>query len=595
MIVRGPEAGTSGRGRRSASDPGSVRGVLADPTFRSFLCGSVLSNIGTWLHNIAAGLLVYGLTRSTLLVGVVNFALFAGTFLLAPWSGGAADRFDRRRLLIVTQSLAAVIAATLATLTWFGLVTAWVVIASSLLLGLTLAFATPALMALVPQLVDKQRLDTAVALNSATFNLARAVGPVIGAAVVESAGFAAAFLLDALSFVAFALVLVTLKVTPNARAQGARPQLRESISYVRSKDRRVVLFVSVMAISIATDPSNTLVPEFVRDVFGVRDLYVGVLMGAFGAGATFTTLVLMSWLRRQPRILPYAMFVQGTGIIVVGVAPTIAVAMVGYFISGIGFIAGLTRCTSRIYSEVPDVQRGRVMALWSLAFLGTRPLASLIDGAIAEVAGVRVAAVTMAVPVLLVAMWVLRRVPAAPPASSSPGNRPGDAPVTPEITLRQMTADDLDAVLALNNAEVPRVSTLTRAELEQLVEWSTVAFVADASGTVAGFVLLLPPGRPYNSVNYVYFSRRGANWRYVDRVVIDPSFRRQGLASRLYDIVEEHTRKAGCRLVTCEVNVSPANDASLEFHGARGYVAVDEHDTPSGVRVRLFALEVART
>jgi MFS family permease len=173
--------------------------VLADRNFWPYFAGNLLSNCGTWFQNLAQALLIYRLTGSTLLVGVVNFAQFVGTFALAPWSGMAADRFDRRRLMIVAQSFAVVVTAVLALLAAAGRASAPVVIGLALLLGITTAFSVPAMQALVPLLVPTHELAGAVALNSVTFNLARAIGPVVGAVVVEGRGIPAAGGLNAQS------------------------------------------------------------------------------------------------------------------------------------------------------------------------------------------------------------------------------------------------------------------------------------------------------------------------------------------------------------------------------------------------------------
>lgn len=388
--------------------------VLTDRSFGTFFLGSSLSNVGTWFQNIAAGLLVYELTRSTLLVGAVNFAQFLGTVLLAPWAGAAADRFDRRRLLLVTQFAAAVVGAGLAGLTVADRVSAPVVVGAALLLGLALAFMVPALLALVPLLVDEADLEVAVSLNSVTFNLARAIGPVLGALVVDRAGYGVAFGLNAASFVVFALALLVVRPRPQPPRAATRPRLAESVALVRADRRWLALLVAVMAVSTSTDPVNTLAPELALDVFGGRELDVGLLVGAFGAGATLTAVLLSPWLRGRPHVLVVAMLVQGTGMLLVGTAPGLGLAMVGFAVSGAGFIAAITRATARLQAEVPDAQLGRVMALWSLAFVGTRPVAALLDGAVAELAGARPAAVVLALPVLLAAPYVHRRLtPAA--------------------------------------------------------------------------------------------------------------------------------------------------------------------------------------
>jgi MFS family permease len=399
--------------------------VLFSRDFGTFFLGSSLSNIGTWFQNIAAGLLVYELTRSTLLVGAVNFAQFIGAFVLAPVAGAAADRFDRRRLLIVSQIAAATVGGSLAVLTAVGTITTGIVVVAAVLLGLALAFMVPALLSLVPLLVPREDLDAAVSLNSVTFNLARAVGPVLGALVVERAGYALAFGLNAASFLAFVLALLVIRPRRQERATGPRPKLLETIRMIRSQPVWAALLVAVVAVSTSTDPINTLTPELAKDVFDGRDLDVGLLVGAFGAGATLTALTLIGWVRRRQHALVGAMVVQGIGLTSVAFAPSLPWALAGFAVSGGGFLAAITRSTVRLQAEVPEVQLGRVMALWSLAFVGTRPLAALVDGVTAELFGARAATVVMALPVLLTAPWVHRRLRAGAERGPADGQSRG--------------------------------------------------------------------------------------------------------------------------------------------------------------------------
>lgn len=385
--------------------------VVRQREFGLYFTGGSLSSLGTWCHNIASGLIVYDLTGSTLLVGVVNFSQFVGSVLLAPAAGAAADRWDRRRVLVVSQTAAAAIGAVLAIVVISGMVTAPIVIMATLLLGLAMAFAVPSLMALVPLLVDEEDLDVAVALNSVMFNLARAVGPVLGAAVVEWAGYGTAFALNAASFVAFISLLLVVRPRPQRHHGNGRTRFIDSLRQVRANKRVAALLIAVAAVSMSTDPVQTLPPELVRDVFEQRDLFVGFLVGSFGLGAVATALILVPRMQRRRRVLFWAMIVQGTGMMIVGVAPTIEVAMMGMAISGGGFISAITRSTARLHAEVDDSQRGRIMALWSLAFLGTRPVAALLDGVVAEVAGARSAAVVLALPVLVTAIFVNRMLP----------------------------------------------------------------------------------------------------------------------------------------------------------------------------------------
>jgi MFS family permease len=384
--------------------------VLRQRPFGTYFLGSSLSSIGTWFQNIAAGLLVFELTGSTLLVAAVNFAQFIGAVLLAPWAGAAADRFDRRQLLIATQVVAACVGAGLAIVTLLDAVTPAIVVGAALLLGFALAFMVPALQALVPLLVTDRDLAAAVSLNSVSFNLARAVGPVLGALVVERAGYGVAFALNAASFALFVLALLLVRPRPQRRLTGPRPRLREAAALVRSEPAWTAMLLATVVVSMSTDPINTLTPELALDVFDGGQLAAGLLVGAFGAGATLTALTLTSWLQRQRHTLAGAMGVQGGGMLLVAVAPTLGVAYLGMALSGAGFIAGITRSTARLQAEVPDGQRGRVMALWSLAFIGTRPIAAALDGAVAELAGARVAVAVLALPVLLAIPFVARLV-----------------------------------------------------------------------------------------------------------------------------------------------------------------------------------------
>lgn len=415
--------------RPAATGRPSIRRVLTSRRFLPFFLGSSLSNIGTWFQNIAAGLLIFQLTGSSLLVGTVHFAQFIGAFALAPWAGAAADRFDRRRLLALTQLLAGLTAGALALVTWLGVVTAPIVVGLSFVLGLALAFMVPALLSLVPLLVEARDLDAAISLNSLTFNLARAVGPLLGALVADQLGYGPAFALNALSFLAFAGALAVL-VRPFAQERvpgGSRSRLRHAIADVWREPVWVALLVVVAAISFTADPILTLAPELARDVFGGTDLDAGLLVGAFGTGATVTALTLTGWLRARRNALPGALLVQAAGMLVVAGSPRLGPALGGMLVSGAGYLAAVTRATTRLQSEVPDVLLGRVMALWSLCFVGSRPFAALLDGAVAELAGARVAAAAMAVPTIVVALWCVRVL--APPADDrAPASaEPGDA------------------------------------------------------------------------------------------------------------------------------------------------------------------------
>lgn len=394
--------------------------VLRDRNFWPYFAGNLLSNCGTWFQNLAQALLIYRLTGSTLMVGVVNFSQFVGTFALAPWSGMAADRFDRRRLMLVAQTFAVVVTAALALLAAAGRASPPVVIGLALLLGITTAFSVPAMQALVPLLVPEHELAGAVALNSVTFNLARAIGPLLGAVVVDRLGIAAAFGLNALSYVALIVALLVVRPREQVRAarSAGRVRLRDSFGTVLSDRRIRLLLLAVVALSLTADPVNTLTPEFVTKLFGERDTFVGVLVGAFGAGAVTAAFLGSRARSGVDRRLAITLGVLGTGMVGFAVSPRLWFAVPALVVGGFGFLAANTTATTAIQLGVSDEQRGRVMALWSVAFLGVRPFGSLVDGAVASAVGLRPAALLMAVPALAVGgLFLLRRPPAAQAAA----------------------------------------------------------------------------------------------------------------------------------------------------------------------------------
>ena len=384
--------------------------LLVDRHFGPYLAGNALSSIGTWFQNLAASLLVYDLTRSTLMVGVVNFAQFVGALVLAPVAGSAADRYDRRHVLMASQAVAAAVSGGLAVLTLTGAVTAPLLIASTALLGLALAFFAPAMLSMVPLLVPPADLDTALSINSASFNLARAVGPVLAAATIDRLGYGPAFAVNATTFAIFVVLLTTVRPRPGGSVAGRRPRLRDAVAFVRQTDTVVPLLVVVAVSSIAIDPVYTLTPELAIDVFGGTQQTTGLLVGAFGTGAVLTAVLVAPRLKAVPHLLGASLTTLAAGMGLLAVAPTLPVALGGLAIAGAGYLATLTRATTRIQNAVPDDQLGRVMALWSVCFIGSRPLVALVDGAVADLVHPRVAAGMLAVVPLATAWWIRRVV-----------------------------------------------------------------------------------------------------------------------------------------------------------------------------------------
>lgn len=392
----------------STVGPAAAFALLRQRAFGPYFLGNALSASGTWFQNLAAALLVYRQTHSALVLGVLNFCQFLPILLLAPWAGGAADRWNRRSLLLVTQNVAVVLAGGLGLLAWQGLAPTPVVIADALALGVVSAFSAPAQQALIATLVQEREVPTAVALNSMTFNLARAVGPATAALAVEYLGIPAAFGLNAVSYLIFVTALLVIGPQPQETAERPTSQIRASVDLLRRRPQLVIFLIIVAAVGFASDPVNTLAPAWAH-AFGQKDTVSGYIIGAFGAGAVTAGLVVAGRVGGSRRRMFVTLLLLGGGMVAFSLTPWLWLALPILFLAGFGYLASNTHATARLQLGVDPWERGRVMALWSVAFLGLRPFASIIDGAIASAFGVRVSGVVLALPALACAGWMAAR------------------------------------------------------------------------------------------------------------------------------------------------------------------------------------------
>ena len=387
--------------------------------FGPYFFGNALSASGGWFHNLAAAILVYRLTGSELLLGVLAFSQFSPVLLLAPWAGRAADRFDRRRLVIFVQSIAACLAALVAGLAWTGHATAPAVIAISAGMGICMAFSIPAASAMLASLVSRDDLPTAVGLNSMTYNLARATGPALAGLVIATVGIPQAFALNSLSYLALIAGIAVSRPRRTERARGGR--FRDSLRLIRAEPKLAALLGVVMLVGFASDPINTLAPAFAEE-FGRPDTNAGYIIGVFGAGAVTAAFTLAGRIAGSRTRLAATLTLLGLGVAGFALTPWLPLALAILFVGGFGYLASNTAATARLQLDVEEAQRGRIMAMWGVAFLGMRPVASLIDGAIASAFGVRVAGVVLALPALAAAAAIvlLGRRGDGPAAEPSP-------------------------------------------------------------------------------------------------------------------------------------------------------------------------------
>ena len=368
--------------------PGIVA-LLVDRTFGPYFVGKVMSSCGIWIQNIAAAVLMFELTRSAFMVGLVSMVQFAGPLVLALWAGGLTDRFDRRRLLMIGRIVSCVAVGGLALALMVG--TATGTLGTTMLLvavgvmGIGLAISNPAMQALVPALVERRSLEPALALNSAGGSIARTIGPAIGTGLLLLGGPALAFAAAALGHAIFAFSLgflvrpVEVQVRPKER-----PPILGGLRYLSGDHRTRTMVLGVACLAFGTDPVVTLSPSLAADL-GRGSETVGLFATAFGVGGVIGTAMLGP-LRRLVELWLAALV--GSVVVAVGfvlpLAETVAMTVAGFFLAGGGLMISLIALNTEIQRRVPDEVRGRVMALWGVAWLGSRPFAALVNGSLGD-------------------------------------------------------------------------------------------------------------------------------------------------------------------------------------------------------------------
>jgi MFS family permease len=392
--------------------PRSSFRLVVDRDYGPYFVGKLLANCGIWMQNIASASLVYQLTGSVFLVGLVSFAQFTPQLLFAPLSGAMADRGNPRRQLVLGRSFCLLGAGILAVWLWaaadLDAVPAWLVMASALVVGVGFTVGGPAMQALLPSLVRPGEVGRAVALDNLTFSVGRAVGPAAGGVLAATAGFAAAFAVAAAGHLVFLLAVSTMRVQGAPHADGATFSVSDGLRYLRTDPVVAVLILGVAAVGIGADPAITLAPSMSQSLGGGPEL-VGLFASAFGIGA-FVAFFLQAVLQRylaHRHLAPFGLLLLTASAVALTFAAGVGTAVVAFGVGGAGMTFALTGFTTLLYERVPRHFIGRIMALWLVGFVGSRPLAAALSGGLADLASVDVALATTAVVVLVVA-WFCR-------------------------------------------------------------------------------------------------------------------------------------------------------------------------------------------
>lgn len=389
--------------------------ALRHRNYRIFMGGQLISLIGTWMQTVAESWLVYRLTGSALLLGLAGFANRIPIFLLAPIGGAVADRYNRHRIVIATQVASMVLAAALAVLTLTHLVRIWHLMTIAALLGVVNAFDIPARQAFVVELVDREDLQNAIALNSSMFNGARVVGPAVAGVLVAAVGEGWCFLANSASYIAVIVGLLIMRVprAPAARPASVLEHVMEGFRFVSRSRPIVALLLLLGLISLMGMPYSVLMPIIADQTFhsGARGL--GILMGSAGVGALLGALSLASrvGLQGYGRTIALAAIGFGLSLMAFSLARTLWLGVALLLPVGFAMMTQMAASNTLIQSMIPNHLRGRVMAVYSMMFMGMAPIGALLAGLLAGWLGATTTVAAGGAFCLLGGLVFLQRLP----------------------------------------------------------------------------------------------------------------------------------------------------------------------------------------
>ncbi|HEX8174210.1 MAG TPA: MFS transporter [Pyrinomonadaceae bacterium] len=391
---------------RKASRAAGMFHALANRNFRLFWTGAFLSNAGTWMQMVAQAILVYNLTNSPFWLGVDSFMTTAPGLVLTLFGGALADSVNRKRLIIFTQAGAGLSALVLGVFLLTGVVKdssdVWIILLLSFVTGSCWAFSGPAFQAITFDLVEREELAHAIALNSMQFQVARVIGPTLAGLTMSYYGLAGCFLGNGLSYVAIVTALTQVRFEPKPRPPAPAPakvetgtqsrlskssraiwaDLMEGFRYVGSRPRvRLLLFCSAL-VSFFAGPYLVLTPVFAKEVFGWGDTGVSLLMGMAGAGALCGALMLtyLGDFKQKGWFALASSVMSGVCLFVFAVATHPALALPALFGVGLSMVSFFAVNNTLVQQLVTDQMRGRVMSMWILTLIGTMPLGSFLSG-----------------------------------------------------------------------------------------------------------------------------------------------------------------------------------------------------------------------
>jgi MFS family permease len=391
--------------------------ALRSRNYRLFFAGQSVSLIGTWMTRLATSWIVYQLTDSAFLLGLTSFVGQIPAFFVAPIAGVWLDRWNRHRVLVITQVLAMTQSLALATLAFTHFINLWWVIGLALLQGLINAFDMPARQAFVIQMIEERAdLGNAIALNSSMVNGAKLVGPAIAGVLVATAGAGVCFLIDGISYIAVIYSLLAMRVAPvepRLARKGALEELAEGWKYVVESPAIRSILLLLALVSVIGMPYTVLMPLVAADILHGGAHTLGFLMAMSGVGALASAIGLA--LRKSViglgRRIAVSAAVFGGGLILLGVSRSLTISLLLMTITGFGMMQQMAASNTILQTIAADDKRGRVMSFYTLSILGMNPIGSLLAGGVAARIGVPVTMIGAGAICLGGAAWFYWKLP----------------------------------------------------------------------------------------------------------------------------------------------------------------------------------------
>ncbi len=400
-----------------AGEEGSTTfSAMRHRNFQLYFGGQLISNIGTWMQVIAQGWVVYQIGHSELTLGLVAFAAAVPNLLISPWGGVVVDRVSRRSLLMMTQSGAMLLAFIMAALTFSGVIQEWHVIVLAALLGVVNAFDAPARQAFVSELVGKQDLPNAIALNSIMFNSARVIGPAAAGLALAAVGAAWCFTINGISFLAVLLGLWLMQLPPHQKIQHTTSPWQQLVGGLRySAGNREIsgLILLALVFSVFGISYSTILPAFVEKTLHQGAAAYGWVNAATGLGAVTAAFLLAHRVSRgrRGRFLVLANIAFPLILIAFSFTSLLPLSLLLAYGLGVGFMMQFTTINTLLQTRVHDDFRGRVMGLYSITFFGFAPFGNLLIGFLGQQIGLGIAMTLFAVCSLILSRLVLLKTP----------------------------------------------------------------------------------------------------------------------------------------------------------------------------------------